>query len=96
VLLFILASSEHTTFYKLLIVPSVPQFKMKMIQFSEETKVCSSIFRVRRGPFADGCQERISKILDITREVVHYGYLPLIIYLGNFISPIYTYDKTDI
>jgi hypothetical protein len=28
-------------------------------------------------------QERISKILDITREVVHYGYLPLILYLGN-------------
>lgn len=27
-------------------------------------------------------QERISKILDITREVVHYGYLPLILYLG--------------
>lgn len=28
-------------------------------------------------------QERISKILDITREVVHYGYLPLILYLGT-------------
>ncbi|EXJ72032.1 uncharacterized protein A1O5_04535, partial [Cladophialophora psammophila CBS 110553] len=27
-------------------------------------------------------QERIGKILDITREVVHYGYLPLILYLG--------------
>jgi hypothetical protein len=30
-------------------------------------------------------QERISKILDITREVVHYGYLPLILYLGESI-----------
>ena len=27
--------------------------------------------------------ERISKILDITKEVVHYGYLPLILYLGT-------------
>jgi len=35
-------------------------------------------------PRADsGLQERISKILDITREVVHYGYLPLILYLGK-------------
>lgn len=29
-------------------------------------------------------QERISKVLDITREVVHYGYLPLILYLGMY------------
>ena len=28
-------------------------------------------------------KERISKILDITKEVVHYGYLPLILYLGT-------------
>lgn len=54
-----------------------------MIQFSEESKVrscCSSCDT----PCANGvAQERISKILDITREVVHYGYLPLILYLGK-------------
>src|SRR5277367_4619180 len=32
---------------------------------------------------ADQLKERISKILDITKEVVHYGYLPLILYLGT-------------
>lgn len=32
--------------------------------------------------FSEETKERISKILDITREVVHYGYLPLILYLG--------------
>jgi mitochondrial import receptor subunit TOM7 len=32
--------------------------------------------------FSEESKERISKILDITREVVHYGYLPLILYLG--------------
>ncbi|RMD42536.1 hypothetical protein DV735_g2608, partial [Chaetothyriales sp. CBS 134920] len=44
-----------------------------IVQFSEETKV---------GVRLHGRHERISKILDITREVVHYGYLPLILYLG--------------
>jgi import receptor subunit TOM7 len=34
-------------------------------------------------PQADQLKERISKILDITKEVVHYGYLPLILYLGT-------------
>jgi TOM7 family len=34
-------------------------------------------------PVADRChQERITKILDISRITLHYGYLPLIIYLG--------------
>ncbi|ETI23441.1 hypothetical protein G647_05243 [Cladophialophora carrionii CBS 160.54] len=32
--------------------------------------------------FSEETKERIGKILDITREVVHYGYLPLILYLG--------------
>ncbi|EXJ79637.1 hypothetical protein A1O3_07916 [Capronia epimyces CBS 606.96] len=32
--------------------------------------------------FSEETKERISKIIDITREVVHYGYLPLILYLG--------------
>ncbi len=52
-----------------------------MIQFSEETKVGLPA-EVSRSLFTDLYQERISKILDITREVVHYGYLPLILYLG--------------
>ncbi|KIV85174.1 hypothetical protein PV11_00904 [Exophiala sideris] len=32
--------------------------------------------------FSEETKERISKIMDITKEVVHYGYLPLILYLG--------------
>ncbi|KAI1618039.1 TOM7 family-domain-containing protein [Exophiala viscosa] len=32
--------------------------------------------------FSEETKERISKIIDITKEVVHYGYLPLILYLG--------------
>jgi len=27
-------------------------------------------------------KERISRVIDISRVAVHYGYLPLIIYLG--------------
>ncbi|KAF2086817.1 Tom7-domain-containing protein [Saccharata proteae CBS 121410] len=27
-------------------------------------------------------KERISKIIDVSRVAVHYGYLPLILYLG--------------
>jgi hypothetical protein len=54
-----------------------------MLQFSEETKVSglfSATFYHRR---LTKLQERISKILEITKEVVHYGYLPLILYLGT-------------
>jgi mitochondrial import receptor subunit TOM7 len=53
-----------------------------MLQFSEETKVGGqwpADFCLQ----ADQLKERISKILDITKEVVHYGYLPLILYLGT-------------
>ncbi|KIW57454.1 hypothetical protein PV05_06005 [Exophiala xenobiotica] len=32
--------------------------------------------------FSEETKERISKVIDITKEVVHYGYLPLILYLG--------------
>lgn len=28
-------------------------------------------------------QERIGKIIDVSRVVIHYGYLPLILYLGT-------------
>ncbi|KAF2142876.1 uncharacterized protein K452DRAFT_286504 [Aplosporella prunicola CBS 121167] len=27
-------------------------------------------------------KERISKLIDVSRVAVHYGYLPLILYLG--------------
>ncbi|KAL4782750.1 TOM7 family-domain-containing protein [Aspergillus varians] len=47
-----------------------------MAQFSEETKLLIS----------DLEQERISKVIDVSRVAVHYGYLPLILYLG------YTYS----
>ncbi|KAL4871968.1 hypothetical protein BDV12DRAFT_162776 [Aspergillus spectabilis] len=32
-------------------------------------------------------KERISKVIDVSRVAVHYGYLPLILYLG------YTYSE---
>jgi import receptor subunit TOM7 len=27
-------------------------------------------------------QERIARIIDVSRVAIHYGYLPLILYLG--------------
>ena len=53
-----------------------------MLQFSEETKVGGKWLWTFVSQ-ADQLEERISKILDITKEVVHYGYLPLILYLGT-------------
>ncbi|KAF1346464.1 TOM complex component Tom7 [Delphinella strobiligena] len=32
--------------------------------------------------FSEETKERISRVIDISRVAVHYGYLPLIIYLG--------------
>lgn len=31
---------------------------------------------------ANDLQERISRLIDISRIALHYGYLPLILYLG--------------
>ncbi|KXL48434.1 hypothetical protein M433DRAFT_496612 [Acidomyces richmondensis BFW] len=41
---------------------------MTWFQLSEETKVRST--------------ERITRVIDFSRVAIHYGYLPLIIYLG--------------
>ncbi|OOF91074.1 hypothetical protein ASPCADRAFT_9873 [Aspergillus carbonarius ITEM 5010] len=37
--------------------------------------------------FSEETKERISKVVDISRVAIHYGYLPLIVYLG------YTYSE---
>ncbi|CAG7941214.1 unnamed protein product [Penicillium nalgiovense] len=37
--------------------------------------------------FSEETKERVSKVIDISRVAIHYGYLPLIIYLG------YTYSE---
>ncbi|PLN79220.1 TOM7 family-domain-containing protein [Aspergillus taichungensis] len=37
--------------------------------------------------FSEETKERISKVIDVSRVAIHYGYLPLIIYLG------YTYSE---
>ncbi|KAJ5715037.1 uncharacterized protein N7483_012218 [Penicillium malachiteum] len=33
--------------------------------------------------FSEETKERVSKVIDISRVAIHYGYLPLIIYLGT-------------
>ncbi|KUM55685.1 hypothetical protein ACN42_g11561 [Penicillium freii] len=37
--------------------------------------------------FSEETKERVSKVIDISRVAIHYGYLPLIVYLG------YTYSE---
>ncbi|EMC97404.1 hypothetical protein BAUCODRAFT_69055 [Baudoinia panamericana UAMH 10762] len=32
--------------------------------------------------FSEETKERITRIIDFSRVAIHYGYLPLIIYLG--------------
>ncbi|KAM0802596.1 TOM complex component Tom7 [Usnea florida] len=36
--------------------------------------------------FSEDTKERITKIIDISRVAIHYGYLPLILYLGYTMS----------
>ncbi|KAI1954071.1 hypothetical protein LOZ57_000417 [Ophidiomyces ophidiicola] len=33
--------------------------------------------------FSEETKERITKVIDVSRVAIHYGYLPLIIYLGE-------------
>ncbi|KAI1969787.1 translocase of the outer mitochondrial membrane [Ophidiomyces ophidiicola] len=33
--------------------------------------------------FSEETKERITKVIDVSRVAIHYGYLPLIIYLAN-------------
>ncbi|KAJ5180367.1 TOM complex component Tom7 [Penicillium capsulatum] len=37
--------------------------------------------------FSEETKERVSKVIDVSRVAIHYGYLPLIVYLG------YTYSE---
>lgn len=54
-----------------------------MFQLSEESKV-----RTPPNPLLRSCtqanalQERIARVIDVSRVAIHYGYLPLILYLG--------------
>ncbi|KAL1972469.1 hypothetical protein VTN31DRAFT_6883 [Thermomyces dupontii] len=32
--------------------------------------------------FSEEAKERIAKVIDVSRIAIHYGYIPLIIYLG--------------
>jgi import receptor subunit TOM7 len=53
-----------------------------MYQLSEESKVhLYTQVLIRRAPI-DSKQERIARIIDVSRVAIHYGYLPLILYLG--------------
>ena len=53
-----------------------------MFQLSEESKVRHHAQLLARRTSADSKQERIARIIDISRVAIHYGYLPLILYLG--------------
>lgn len=57
---------------------------MAWLQFSEETKARFPTHS--RIPSTQvltmGIQERITRVIDFSRIAIHYGYLPLIIYLG--------------
>lgn len=42
----------------------------------------SSYHTIDMFPLSDESKERITKAIDFSRVAMHYGYLPLIIYLG--------------
>ncbi|KAJ5962395.1 Tom7-domain-containing protein [Penicillium viridicatum] len=43
--------------------------------------------------FSEETKERVSKVIDISRVAIHYGYLPLIVYLGGKKKTGYTYSE---
>jgi import receptor subunit TOM7 len=53
-----------------------------MFQLSEESKVRHSAVRPHGEYDLTLLQERIARIIDVSRVAIHYGYLPLILYLG--------------
>lgn len=34
---------------------------------------------------SEGAKQRLSMVIELTKTVFHYGYVPAIIYLGNYI-----------
>lgn len=50
-----------------------------MFALSEESKVSISC---RFPHIASPNKERIAKLLDLSRVAIHYGWIPLIVYLG--------------
>lgn len=53
-----------------------------MYQLSEESKVRHPVYSRRKDAILTRLQERIARIIDVSRVAIHYGYLPLILYLG--------------
>jgi import receptor subunit TOM7 len=53
-----------------------------MYQLSEESKVRTKKYITRDDGMLTHRQERIARIIDVSRVAIHYGYLPLILYLG--------------
>lgn len=55
-----------------------------MYQLSEESKVGNGLERHAQleEHTLTVYQERIARIIDVSRVAIHYGYLPLILYLG--------------
>jgi len=53
-----------------------------MFQLSEESKVRHPAVRLQCDYDLTLLQERIGRIIDVSRVAIHYGYLPLILYLG--------------
>ncbi|KAH7122553.1 import receptor subunit-like protein [Dendryphion nanum] len=53
-----------------------------MFSLSEESKVGLrwNLHRLERS--LTTLKERIARIIDVSRVAIHYGYLPLILYLG--------------
>ncbi|ORX92295.1 TOM7 family-domain-containing protein [Clohesyomyces aquaticus] len=52
-----------------------------MFTLSEESKVPGSAYPASIDMLTPS-QERIARVIDVSRVAIHYGYLPLILYLG--------------
>jgi import receptor subunit TOM7 len=53
-----------------------------MFSLSEESKVRLTTLHATPSSMLIQLQERIARIIDVSRVAIHYGYLPLILYLG--------------
>ncbi|KAL2067930.1 hypothetical protein VTL71DRAFT_16028 [Oculimacula yallundae] len=52
--------------------------------FGDQVQVCNFIKPLTsvKMQLSEETKERIGKVIDFSRVAIHYGYLPLIIYLG--------------
>lgn len=77
---------EHNLFVVISDFPhwkNIPKFQVNTTRFKE------NYFRTKNITMSEGAKQRLSIVIDLAKTVFHYGFIPTVLYLGNYIIKIF-------